>query len=343
MIYPVIISSALLAGISFYLQASMPALPEDADPIIDEVLTNELPEVVSGRTGYAVSNGLKIWYECISPEAPLKGTVLLLMGIGADAFIWPKPFIQALVRSGYQVIRYDHRGTGMSDRVEDWSFKNPYSLKEMADDAVAVLDSLKVREAFVVGFSMGGMIAQEMTIHHPARVSSLTLMMTSGNIRDAALPGPTPGYFLQHFVKSIHLLKYRIGGREKNLIKEYIVKQIAEAGGSGIDIKAAAEECLYCLRNRKSNSLKAGLLQHLAAIRASGSRCEKLTSLNIPTLIVHGTDDQLIPIAHGKKLAETIPNAKSLWLEGVGHIFPVPDMDVLLEKMLIHFQHWRER
>jgi pimeloyl-ACP methyl ester carboxylesterase len=98
-----------------------PTLPPETDTIIEGVLNSELPEVVTGRTGFASSDGLSIWYESISPEGPPKGTILLIMANGGNALDWPPKFVLAFVDASYQVIRYDHRGTGMSDWVDfDW-------------------------------------------------------------------------------------------------------------------------------------------------------------------------------------------------------------------------------
>jgi pimeloyl-ACP methyl ester carboxylesterase len=111
------------------------------------------------------------------------------MGIANDALAWPEHFIQPLVDSGFQVIRYDHRGTGLSDWIDRWDRDNPYSLGDMANDAIAVLNKLKINKAHVIGVSMGGMIAQTMAINHPERIMSLASLMSSGYIEDPNLEG----------------------------------------------------------------------------------------------------------------------------------------------------------
>ena len=134
----------IIIGLLIWILTAGPKLPLETDAIIDEVLNNELPELFVGKTGVVTSDGLDIWYECISPKGQSKGTVLLNLSMGGSAIEWPQKFVNELVDSGYQVIRYDQRGTGMSDWVADWDSKNPYSLRDMAGDAVAVLDVLKV-------------------------------------------------------------------------------------------------------------------------------------------------------------------------------------------------------
>lgn len=240
----------VLLLIVIYVYTAGPALPQETDAIIESVINSELPEIISGQTGFAQSDSLNIWYESTSPMNPPKGTVLLIMGNGADALIWPPKFIRAFVDAGYQVVRYDQRGTGMSDWVKDWDSKHPYSIADMADDAVAVLNALKIQEVHVVGFSMGGMIAQEIAIRSPNKVASLTLMMTSGFVGDPELPGLTSRYFFGSIVQGLPLLKYRITGGEENLIKERIAKTMLVVRPEELDIKELAELVLYDLRKR---------------------------------------------------------------------------------------------
>lgn len=325
----------VLIGLVIYVVFGGPTLPPETDEIIDDVLTNELPDVVRGETGVATSDGLEIWYEDIAPRGDSKGTVLFNMGLAGDALLWPPSFIRAFTDAGYRVIRYDYRGTGMSDWVEDWDRTDPYSLTDMAGDAVAVLDACDVQEAHLIGISLGGMVAQEIAINYRDRVSSLTLMSTSGYVGDSTLPEPSSRYFLTLFVQSLPILKYRILGGERNSIKLRLAKMIGMGGRENEDIRETAEIVAYHLRERRGINVKA-ILQHIAAINAGGSRNEQLRTLGTPTLIIHGTDDRLIPIEHGEKLAELIPNTKTLWLGGVGHVFPYPNMSGITESILSH-------
>lgn len=329
--------SIFLAAILIFMMMGSPKLPPDTDTIIDEVINSELPEIIVGVTGFASSDGMLIWSECISPEVAPVGVVLLLMGMGGDAIFWPPKFVRGFLAAGYHVIRYDHRGTGMSDWVENWNRKNPYTVADMAGDVVAVLDALQVEQAHLVGLSMGGMVAQEVAIQQPARAASLTLMMTSGFVGDPDLPGLTTRYLLSSVIKGLPILKYRLMGGEKNLIKEQIAKHLSALGYDELDIRERAEVVLYGLRRRRGINLR-GAMQHQTAVTISGSRYEGLKTLNVPTLIVHGTADQLMPVEHGQKLAATIPNAKAIWLEGLGHVFPVPDMAKLIKNITEHLE-----
>jgi pimeloyl-ACP methyl ester carboxylesterase len=137
--------------------------------------------------------------------------------------------------------------------------------------------------------------------------------------------------------RSLPLLKYRFRGGEKNLIQERVAKMMVN-GYKGFDIKETAELVLYDLRQRRGINLKAAIQHHLA-ITISGSRYEKLRTVNAPTLVIHGDTDWLIPIAHSQKLVTIMPNAKGLWLGGVAHLFPYPDMASVNRQILAHLDN----
>jgi pimeloyl-ACP methyl ester carboxylesterase len=326
----------LLIACSIYIYSSGPSLPKETDEIIAGVLKNPLPEIVKGKNGLAKSQGLDIWYESISPKDSSKGAILLIMGISNDALGWPQKFIQSFVDAGYQVIRYDHRGTGMSDWVRDWDSKKPYSLADMANDGIAVLDSLGIEKANIIGISMGGMIAQELAINHPDRVVSLTSMMSSGYIEDPELAKISSGIAWQLIKAS---LKYGIIGGEKNMIKLHLSSRIILMGNAAYDlnVKEISEQVLYNIRKRNGYNSSVSR-QHQGAVFLSGSRYGKLKLLSIPTLIVHGKSDPFIPIDHSKKCALIIPNADSLWLDGMGHDIPDNLVDTLSKKIITNFK-----
>jgi pimeloyl-ACP methyl ester carboxylesterase len=326
----------LIIGITAYLYLSGPSLPANTDEIITHLLQSPLPEMVGGHTGYAKSGDINIWYESIEPEDASRGAILLFMGISNDAMAWPPKFLDALTNAGYQVIRYDYRGTGMSDWVEDWDHKNPYLLEDMANDGLAVLDTLGIEKAHMVGISMGGMVAQQMTIDHPGRVLSLTSVMSSGYIVDPDLPPISTSIVQQLVMASI---KYGVISSERNTIKLHIASRLILMGDASyeINVKTIAEQVLYNLRKRKGYNPEASA-QHNAAVFASGSRYVELQTIKAPTLIIHGQSDPFIPIGHGLKCAELIPNADTLWVEGMGHDIPDVFVETVVEKMIINFQ-----
>lgn len=325
----------LLFVTSIYIYKSGPVLPEETNQTIEQVITNPLPELITGQSGFIQSQGLNIWYERIPPEGTAKGTVLLIMGISNDGLGWPESFIRSFVESGYQVIRYDHRGTGMSDWVENWSSQNPYSLSDLADDAVAILESTGTEKAHIIGVSMGGMIAQQLAIDHPDRVSTLTSIMSSGYIEDPELP-PISSEVAWELIKVS--LKYGLIGGEKNMIKLHLASRIILMGEASYDlnIKEIAQQVLYNIRVRKGYNYNVSQ-QHQAAVRQSGSRYHHLKTLDFPTLIIHGKSDPFIPIEHGIKCAAVIPDAESFWVDNMGHDIPENLADSLTVKIITHF------
>jgi pimeloyl-ACP methyl ester carboxylesterase len=123
----------------------------------------------------------------------------------------------------------------------------------------------------------------------------------------------------------------------KNLIKERLAKEISIRGYEGEDIKKIEEVLVYDLRKRRGIHIKVAF-QHQTAVTISGSRYGKLAPIDVPALVIHSTDDPIIPIEHGKKLVELISNAEGIWLQDVGHQFPFPNMDTIIEKFLLHFE-----
>jgi len=331
LIFLLVITVILVGGAAIWLHQSGPELPPGTDDTISRVLADPLPPLVSGRTGIAHSSGVGIWYESVDPAVPSKGAVLLVMGISNDALGWPQSFIDSLVDDGWQVIRYDHRDTGLSD----WDATVGYSLADMADDAIAVLDALEVEQAHVVGVSMGGMIAQEIALAHPSRMASLALLMSSAHIKDREV-APISSEVAIELVKVA--LKYGLVGGERNMIKLHVASRVILRGEAGypVDVQSTAEQVLYNLRARRGYN-RAASGSHQEAVRRTGSLEDRLRQLKIPTLVVHGRADPLIPIEHGEKLAQIIPGAHALWLDEMGHDLPDDLIDVISNALTDHF------
>jgi len=321
----------LLTGIIILIFFTGPKLPDNTDTIIDNVMNSELPEFVKGKSGYVVSDNYKIWYESITPKDSNKGAILLFMGMATDALGWPQTFIDKLVNSGYQVIRYDYRGTGLSDWVEDWRQK-PYSIADLAKDAKTILDILKISKAHLIGLSLGGMVAQEFAIKNPDRTLTLTSIMSSGNIVDKELPKVSKSVLFD-FIKIG--IKYEIFKSEKSTIKLILAAKMILRGDAhyDIDVKRTAEQVLYNLRKRKGYNQNASK-QHYATANLSTSRYEKLKDLKIPVLIIHGINDPFVPIEHSKKLASVTPNSKTKWFNNMGHDLPFSLIDTLSKEII---------
>ena len=256
------------------------------------------------------------------------------MGISNDALGWPQDFIDKLVDSGYQVIRYDYRGTGFSDWVENWQ-KKSYSLIDLANDAQTILDTLKINKAHLIGVSLGGMVAQEFALESNDRTLTLTSMMSSGNIIDKNLPQISKSVVFDLIKIGI---KYGIIPSEKNTIKLHLAARTILRGKAqyNIDVKGIAEQVLYNLKKRKGYNPNASSQHHEAVFR-SGSRYNKLKDLEIPVLIIHGLNDPFIPIEHSKKLASLSPNSKQKWFNNMGHDLPMNLIDSITTEIILNF------
>ncbi len=316
----------LIISLMAYIFLTTPKLPPNSAAIIDEVLNSEIPAFVNGAAAYVMNGEVKIWYESLAPSDTSKGTILLFMGISNDALGWPQSFLDKFVDSGYQVIRFDYRGTGLSDWGEDWK-ENPYSLRDLATDSKIILDSLKIEKANLIGISLGGMVAQEFAINFPDRTNSLTSVMSSGNIFDPDLPPISANVAFKLIKASI---RYGIIPSEKNNIKLHLAARKILQGNAvyDIDIRETAEQVLYNLRKRNGYNSKASSQHHEASYR-SGSRYDKLKELKMPILIMHGLNDPFIPIEHSKKLATVLPNARTKWINNMAHDIPRMFIDTI--------------
>ncbi|MCO1336378.1 alpha/beta hydrolase [Microbulbifer sp. OS29] len=286
--------------------------------VIRDTLASPLPQMVTGDAGFARSGDIDIWYESKLPEdrpyqSP-KGTVLLINGLGSSALFWPPEVYDFLLKAGYRVVLSDHRGCGGSGRVEDWSEKTAYSLKDMADDNLAVLDALGIQQAHILGLSLGGMIGQEIAIRYPNRVKSLSSVMSTGFSEDPDLPRSSA--FKYGALKLF--LRYGLVNSEENMAMLVIGTYNLLKGDREIDVEHLTRATLYELRHRKGFDHRLPG-QQATAISLSGSRYDALSSLTVPTLVVHGVSDPLLNISHAKKYAGLIPSAQTLWVDGMGH------------------------
>lgn len=312
----------LLATIAyFWFKNSGIQLPPETDEIVEEVLqSGDLPELITGETGFAKNGDVKIWYEKQTPKDPIKGTILLVMGHSSSAIIWSEGFTRPFLEAGYQVIRYDNRGVGESDWMTDWSADDPYTLEDMAKDGMAVLTAAGVEKAHVLGASMGGMIVQRMALSHTGRVLSLTSIMSSGYMNDPEMPTIDVPHMMDFGRLS---LRYLMPPSEEGAMKFMVgIEQLFKGNGPyNHSVKKAAQRTLYEMRKRKGMNPNVGE-QHTAAIEASGSRLEELGNIKMPTLIIHGKSDPLVRFEHCEKYAPLISHAEKLFIDGMGHDMP---------------------
>lgn len=331
MIYLLAVLALFIMAFLIFLYSGI-QLPKDTMQLIDAVQQEPMPELVPEKTGYAKSGDISIFYNHISNENTTKGTVLFVNGYSSTLLDWQPYIFEKMLEAGYAVIRYDNRGLGMSDWMKNWDKKNPYLLTDMAKDGIAILDKLGIEKAHVVGMSMGGMIGQTMAIEHPERVASLTSIMSTGNYHDPALTA-VPSGFKRDFARII--LRYTIINRgEINAMKAHLMAwKLLKGTGYPLDKKNILQKALYELRKRKGYNPKVGF-QHEAAIVNSGSRYEQLGQITAPTLVIHGKADPLILFEHAEKYAPMIPNATTLFIEGMGHDMPRVHNDAICGAMI---------
>jgi pimeloyl-ACP methyl ester carboxylesterase len=288
------------------------------------------------------ANGIDIEIED-SHEGDTTGrpVVLLIMGLGMQLVAWPPELVQSLVEAGYRVVRLDNRDIGLSQKFEHlgrpnmlWEglkyklglpVKSPYSLGDMAADTLAVLDALGVDKAHVVGVSMGGMIAQRVAIAAPQRVLSLTSIMSSSGAR--GLPPARP--------QVMRVLMSRPAGPDPQSVLNHYVKLFKAIGSPGFPtddaelrerITVAAQRSFY----------PAGTLRQMAAIAADSQRADALGTLRLPTLVIHGQADPLVPYACGEDTARRISGATLMGIAGMGHDLPAGVVRRILEPLISH-------
>jgi pimeloyl-ACP methyl ester carboxylesterase len=266
-----------------------------------------------------VANGIEVEYETLGdPAAP---TILLIMGLGAQLITWDDGFCKALVDRGFQVIRYDNRDSGLSTKMESAGPADlmaaaggdavpAYTLDDLADDAVGVLDALGIGTAHIVGASMGGFIAQLVAINHPDRVLSLTSIMSGPGGSDAVPPTPEA---------TAVLMQLPGPSREEQIVMGVLARELLVGRGNPFD---PVVEKRKLERAYDRSHYPDGYFRQLAAVLGAGSRLERLAGVKVPTLVVHGADDPLVPVQNGRIVAAAVPGARLLELEGMGHNVP---------------------
>ncbi|WP_296508998.1 alpha/beta hydrolase [Rhodoferax sp.] len=270
-----------------------------------------------------------------------KPTVLLIMGLGLQLIAWPPEMVAGLEAAGYRVICFDNRDVGLSTRMDAMGKPNlmwaslqyklgftpaaPYSLSDMAADAIGVLDALGVRQAHVAGVSMGGMIAQRVALAVPQRVLSLTSIMSSSGAK--GLPGPAP--------EVLRAMMSRPMGTSKAAMVDHSVALFRAIGSPAFPIPEAD------LRARITRGVEralypVGTLRQMVAVVSDKDRAALLGRITAPTLVVHGSADPLVPLACGEDTARRIPGATLLRIDGMGHDLPAEPVRRILAALLAH-------
>ncbi|WP_100261400.1 alpha/beta fold hydrolase [Qipengyuania seohaensis] len=285
------------------------------------------------------ANGIEIHYEERGkPEDP---AMLLIMGFGAQLTLWPDELVDELVGHGFRVIRYDNRDIGLSQKFDGVKAPGlvkmtlmskigltprvPYTLADMAADGIGLLDALGIERAHIVGASMGGMIAQHVAAKYPDRCLSFTqVFSTTGNPK---LP-PAKKEALQALVT-----RPKSDAEEELVSHGIMLARTIGSPGYPSPEDRLRERTLVSVRR---SFYPEGPTRHLSAIVADGDRSSMLGDITVPTLVLHGEDDPLVPCEGGRHTAECIPNARLKTIPGWGHDLPLELVDELAGEIAAH-------
>jgi pimeloyl-ACP methyl ester carboxylesterase len=283
------------------------------------------------------SNGIHI--EVQSDGPPQGPALLLVMGLGMQLTDWPSAMVDRLATSGYRVIRMDNRDAGLSAQMTHlgcpnvwsetlkyklgWQTRAPYTLSDMARDALGVLDALDCSRAHVIGASMGGMIAQRMALLAPQRLHSLVSLMSSSSARH--LPPSSPAVLRA-------MTGYPRHASHAQIVEHYVhLFGLIGSPGWPMPQQQRREQVMQAVSRGTSRE---GTLRQTLAVITDDSRADLLSGITTPTLVVHGKNDPLLPYAHGEDTARRIPNARLLGIHGMGHDLPDGLVEMLMPPML---------
>jgi pimeloyl-ACP methyl ester carboxylesterase len=292
------------------------------------------------------ANGITIAYEGFGDSGG--EPVLLIAGLGTQMLRWTPDFCESLATHGFRVIRFDNRDSGLSTHFSDhavpdfaamataaargWALVVPYTLEDMAEDAVGLLDALDIGQAHVVGRSMGGMIAQLIASAHQHRTLSLTAIMSgTGNPN---LPVAAP---------EVMAMLMRPAPAPSMDLEGYLTHSLAFArriASPTYPFDAEAHRAVV-LRELERSHDPAGVGRQIAAIAASGDLRPHIAVITAPTLVVHGADDPLIPPTSGEDIAASIPGARLMMIDGMGHDLPRPLHEAVIEAIVANARRAR--
>ena len=307
------------------------------------------------------ANNINIWYEEFGDRS--NETILLIMGANANCMQWDQEFIDRLVANNFHVVRFDNRDVGKSTwfgkepalnkflkllpnfllriivngifglAVDDkgkFKFNNPnpeYTLSDMAKDAVALLEILDIKKAHIIGASMGGMITQILALDHPDKVLTITPIMTSPGMQNDSLSGPTEE-LLEAYKKSF---VHNVRGR----IEDGVVEIYRQLTGSRFPFdEQKFRDKLKPVISHGNNPFAL----HVDAVGASPDRTSRLNEIKVPALIIHGTEDAILPLDHGMAVADGINDSRKMIMEGVGHEIPEELLPEIVDEIVANIK-----
>jgi len=272
---------------------------------------------------FVKNDSVKLWVETMGDVS--RPAVVLIAGAGAHARFWSDPLCEKICEGGYFVIRFDHRDIGLSSAI-DYEI-NPYTLRDLVGDVLAVLDQFRIKKAHVVGHSMGGTIAQLMAIHHPDRVVSYTSMSVAAVGGDTTQPSDET---------MAALLENKPTQNFKESLPGFMRSWEILNGNVPLDRKMAEE---YTQELYERSDHEAGVAwNHIHAQEKIGDLSKSLEKLTIPGLFVHGEKDPLIPVQGGINTANAASNAALQVIPDMGHMMFNSDLQKRLASILLkHF------
>ena len=282
------------------------------------------------------ANGIEICADSFGD--PGDPAILLVMGAGASMLVWAEEFCERLADGGRFVMRYDNRDTG---RTTSCPLGEPnYTIDDMADDGIAVLDAYGVDQAHIMGASMGGMIVQVITLNHPDRVLTLTPIMSTPNAGAVleAVSGGGATYTLSP--PSAEVIEAAMAGftldwNDAEAVLENRVRMSRLLCGTAYPFDEEAGRELAAAEIARAVNFPS-TSNHAVAIQVSSAWHDRLDQITAPTLVVHGTADPILPYDHGEALVASIAGATMLALEGVGHELPAGVLDTVIPALLAH-------
>lgn len=289
--------------------------------------------------GYAYNEDTKIFYVDYGPADA--SPILLVQGLGGQLTFWPPELVKMLQNNGFRPIVYDNRDVGLSQSFEQygrpnflWNYfkwytglpmQSVYSLSDMAGDGIAILDKLQIEKSHILGISMGGMISQRMVYNHQNRFISYIQVASMAKVPDhTTLPR-------NELRKIIEDRSYKDQSIEERVDKSIRLFEILSSEGASIDREKFSEEVV---KNIERSPNETGFSRHLQAILADKDRYDLIREIEVPTLVIHGKIDPLIPFDEGKKSAEMIPNSTFLAVEKMSHLLDPPIIDIIEEPLV---------
>lgn len=255
--------------------------------------------------------------------------VLLIMGATASMLGWPDAFCASLAGCGFHVIRFDHRDTGQSTTVPPG--EATYTVEDLADDAIAILDAYRIDKAHLVGMSLGGYLAQMLAVAHPGRIASLTLIASEPLGWDGAALPHISQVFLDHFGTLASL-----DWSDREAVTDFLIKSERLCAGTAVPFDEDGERARVERVMSRTDSLPS-MFNH-GALSTREQWTGRFRDIRCPVLVIHGSEDPILPVENGRAIAQGMADASLLILAGVGHEIPSSKIPEIVDQIAGHLR-----